>query len=410
MLENQSKHSMEVTRFATVEEGTEGGKTMDLLTCETEAQRLTVTKKVASAFQEGARIHDQESTFPFAHIEALKKIGYPSLALPRTFGGLEITLLEMMKHQETIARFDGATALSIGWHVGQIFQWRATGQWKKPEYRLICEQIQNKQILLNSAATEKATGSPARGGKPTTTATKSGEEWVIQGRKTFTSMAPALDYALVTATIAGENEVGQFLVPMNARGVTIDETWNMVGMRATSSHDLVLDHVRLPLEALMERIEPGMKKAAGWLLHIPACYLGISQAAYDEAIRFAKQYSPNTLDGTISTLPHVQQKIGEMAMLLMQSRTILHSVARQWDESSDLEREEMKRELAMAKVTVINNGLSVVDIAMRIVGAHSLHMDHDLQRYYRDMRAGLHNPPSEDMTIAMLAKEALRDE
>jgi alkylation response protein AidB-like acyl-CoA dehydrogenase len=178
-------------------------------------------------------------------------------------------------------------------------------------------------------------------------------------------------------------------------------------MRGTGSHDLILIDVKVEEDYLVERIEPGKKSASGWMLHIPACYLGIAQAAQTYAINFAKDYSPNSINGSIIDLPNVQQKVGEMELELLRARHFLHSVAKQWDKSSEEKRNQMKPELGAVKHSVTNSAIKVVDLAMRVVGGHSLSQKSPLQRYYRDVRAGLHNPPMDDMTISLLAKRAI---
>lgn len=70
----------------------------------------------------------------------------------------------------------------------------------------------------------------------------------------------------------------------------------------------------------------------------------------------------------------------------------------------------MKPELGAVKMAITNAAIKVVDLAMRIVGAHSLSLSNPLQPYYRDVRAGLHNPPMDDMTIQLLAKKAISRE
>jgi alkylation response protein AidB-like acyl-CoA dehydrogenase len=178
-------------------------------------------------------------------------------------------------------------------------------------------------------------------------------------------------------------------------------------MRGTGSHDLVLKNVKLQESDFLEKLNPGKKSANGGLLHIPACYLGIAEAAQTYAIRFAKEYSPNSIKGAIIDLPNVQQKIGEMGLLITQSKHFLYSVARLWDDSTEAERINLNPELAAVKHSVTNAAIHVVDLAMRLVGARSLSVKSPLQRYYRDVRAGLHNPPMDDMTIQLLAKKAI---
>jgi alkylation response protein AidB-like acyl-CoA dehydrogenase len=222
-------------------------------------------------------------------------------------------------------------------------------------------------------------------------------------------MAPVLDYFIVSATIEEKNQVGNFLIPRSAEGVNIEETWDSIALRGTGSHDLLLHNVVLSTESFVETLANEKKKPNGWLLHIPACYLGIAKAAKRYAIEFASDYAPNSVTGSIIDLPNVQQKIGEMELKLMQSEHFLYSVAKQWDLADDQVRGEMGALLGAVKLTVTNNAISIVDLAMRIVGARSLSLKNPLQRYYRDVRAGLHNPPMDDMTIQSLAHFAIQE-
>jgi len=206
----------------------------------------------------------------------------------------------------------------------------------------------------------------------------------------------------VSASIDGTDEVANFLVKRNIEGVHIEETWDSIAMQGSGSHDLVLNNVRVDKDNLVERITKGKRKPAGWLLHIPACYLGIARAAQQYAITFATTYSPNSIKGTISELPNVKQKLGEIELALMESSHFLYSVARKWDESNESIQETMGPELGAVKMSVVNKAIKAVDLSMRIVGARSLSKQNPLQRYYRDVRAGLHNPPMDDMTIMQL--------
>ncbi|MFE8701339.1 acyl-CoA dehydrogenase family protein [Cytobacillus sp. FJAT-54145] len=373
----------------------------------TTEERLELMSTLSERFSKRAAPVDEEGTFPFDNLNDLKTSGYTALTVPKRYGGEEISLYELVCLQEYIARGDGSTALSIGWHMGIIQDLGERNRWKESMFKMMCEDVRNG-ALINNCASERQTGSPTRGGKPTTTAVKQGKHWVVNGRKTFTTMSPMLDYFNVTATVAESEEVGYFLIPRSTDGVEIEETWDSIAMRGTGSHDLVLKDVKIEEDYLVERVEPGNKGASGWLLHIPACYLGIAQAARTYAIQFAKEYSPNSIKGSIIDLPNVQQKVGEMEFELMRARHFLHSVAKQWDEADEEGRNRMKPELGAAKLAVTNSAIEVVDLAMRIVGARSLSEQNPLQRYYRDVRAGLHNPPMDDMTIMLLAKNAIK--
>ncbi|WP_102271755.1 acyl-CoA dehydrogenase family protein [Cytobacillus massiliigabonensis] len=369
-------------------------------------ERLELMSELSKVFLSRAAKIDEEGAFPFQNISELKTTGYTSLTLPKRYGGEEISLFDLVRFQEYMARGDGATALSIGWHMGIIQDLGEKNSWNEYIFQMLCEDVKNG-ALINNCASEPQTGSPTRGGKPTTTAVKQDSYWLINGRKTFTTLSPVLDYFNVTASIPESDEVAYFLIPRSSHGVEIEETWDSIAMKGTGSHDLVLNNVRVKEEYLVEYMELGKKGASGWLLHIPACYLGIAQAAASYAIEFAKSYSPNSIQGTISDLPNVQQKIGEMELELMRARHFLYSVAKQWDHSAKDERAQMNPELGAVKLSVTNSAITIVDLAMRIVGARSLSEKNPLQRYYRDVRAGLHNPPMDDMTILQLARNVI---
>lgn len=380
---------------------------MKLTDFHTTEERIEALEKKVKPFIDRAQKNDEDGTFPFENFQDLKDIGYPALTVPKEYGGLGISLFELLRLQETIAKADGSTALSIGWHMGITKFLGEHDIWKKEKYQAFAKDVVATGALLNNAASEPATGSPTRGGKPETVAKKVSDGWVINGRKTFTTLAPILDYFVVSASIDDSDQVANFLIKRASDGLEVDETWDSISMRGTGSHDLVLNDVKVGEDDLVQPMTPGNKPATGWLLHIPACYLGIARAAQEYAIDFATSYSPNSIKGTIADLPNVKEKIGQMELRVMQSQHFLYSVARKWDESNEDVRQTMKPELGAVKLSVVNQAVEIVDLAMRIAGARSLSKQNPLQRYYRDVRAGLHNPPMDDMTVMQLATTSI---
>lgn len=356
-------------------------------------------------FESHAESNDQNARFPYENIQWLVDSGYTKLTLPKSFGGEGATVEDMVVLQSLLGSMDGATALSIGWHislVGELFQKR---NWPKEILNEFATDVQNG-ALVNRAVSEAETGSPTRGGRPSTHAKLEGDFYIINGVKTFTSMSKGLTHVVVAAYIKSIDKVGFFYMPTNIEGLEIADNWDMLGMRATESHDLILNNVRVHQKYLVEIKGEGPDFQNGWLLHIPSTYLGIAQAARDYAIDFANEYSPNSIDGTIGELPVVQQNIGKMETKLLTARHMLWSTAKAYRSLGDV---SIMNETAASKVVVMNEGLDVVDLAMRIVGAKSLEMARPLQRYYRDMRAGLHNPPMEDMAYTTIAKRVSSD-
>ncbi|CAM4045718.1 acyl-CoA dehydrogenase family protein [Cohnella lubricantis] len=371
---------------------------------EEERARANRVEALAARFAERAAAHDKEGSFPFENYADLRNAGYLKLTVPKAYGGDEISLYEMVLLQERLAYGDGSTALGVGWHLGQMLHLRTVKRWPEELFAELCRDTVADGAMINAFASEAGSGSPSRGGKPETTAISADGGWRITGRKTFSTLSPILDRFTVSAYIPEEDTVADFLVRRSEQ-VTVVETWDTLGMRGTGSHDVVLDgawtdqRMRLPGK--------GQDDGGGWLLHIPACYSGIALAARDFALEFARGYRPNHLAGPIAELPAVRQMFGEIEVELRSSRQLLYSAAEHWDLASMGQRPALKPELALAKYVVTNNALRVVDLAMRIVGGASLSRKLPLERYYRDVRAGLHNPPMDSSVLQMLAAEAL---
>ncbi|MBM7571005.1 acyl-CoA dehydrogenase family protein [Aquibacillus albus] len=376
-----------------------------------ERQRNLVEKaaRIASRAKEQVPDTEKQATFSSNTLQDLKSEDYVSLPLPESYGGEDISLYELVLLQERLAVGDGSTALSIGWHMGIVMELSEQKLWSQEKFEMIAKEVGENKKVVNRAASEAATGSPTRGGIPETKAVRDGDYYIVNGRKTFTTMATVLDYYIVSAYVEDKKAVGWFLISREEPGVSVEHTWNTLGMRGTGSDDLVLTDVKLHEELLVEVNEKGGKPSPkGWLLHIPACYLGIAIAARNDAIEFAKNFQPNSLNTTISEVPHVKQKIGEMDMKLLYARNFMYAIAEKWDQYPD-QRSKLGSELAVVKTVATNVANEVVDIAMRIVGGRGLSKDYRFEQYYRDVRAGLHNPPMDDMVIQMLANQALKE-
>ncbi len=351
---------------------------------------------------------DEQSRFPFEAHKLLLQIGYPKVTLPKEYGGEGLSVYDMVLIQETLASYDENASLSLGWTLGVVGEIYEKKLWSDNLLEAFALEVK-KGAIVNRAVSEAATGSPTRGGRPVTNAVATTGGWLLNGRKIFTTASPVLDYFLTSAWIEEKQQIGFFLIHKDVQGVSIEENWEMSAMRGTSSHDLVLKDVIVPKDYLVELPNhPSGGKINGWILHIPATYLGIAQAARDYALHFAIHHQPNSLNAPISTLPNVQQLLGDIELKLHQARFVLYGVAEAYDDPA--RRNTLMNEMAVAKHTVTNIAIDIVDKAMRVVGAKSLQLTNPLQRYYRNVRAGLHNPPMDDMTIIKLATAAIEQQ
>jgi alkylation response protein AidB-like acyl-CoA dehydrogenase len=359
--------------------------------------------------------HDRTGAFPLENFAELRRAGYHTLAVAERFGGLGAGLLDVALAQLTLGKGDGATALSMNMHLMTIGIAGESRPWPEETFERLCVEVVRDGALLNSAAAEPELGSPASGGRPATVARPVDGGWRISGRKTFVSASPVLTYFIVLATLAGDENpprVANFLVPNGAPGVTVEPTWDVVGMRATASNDVVFEDVFVPGDALLNQRVLGQADARGgsntaWFaLTASAVYLGIAEAARDFAVEFATARTPTALAHPISALPAVQWKAADMEIALLTGRTLVLSAAEDW-ESCPGRRSELLPGIAAAKVVAMESAIRTVDIAMRIVGGVGMYKQFPLERYYRDIRAGLSHPPIEDRAREQIGKTAL---
>ena len=372
---------------------------------------MALGDRLAVVADANAMRHDRENSFPFDTFEALRESGYLALTAPVECGGRGATPLETMLAQERLARGDGAVALGAMMHLIQVASISASDQWPPDLKDFVLGEVVARGALLNNLASEPELGSPSRGGSYATRATRDGDGWVINGRKTWSTLSPGLAFATVLLMVEEPDSSlvrGTFFVPMDTPGIRIEETWDSVAMRATGSNDVIFEHVRLPDHFRLPQ-QPGIPggNLGSWNLLGSAVHLGISTAARDFAVNYAIQRKPAALKGaTIATLESVQHRVAQIELLLLQSRAVLYGVAELWDKHPEW-RSDLAWQVAAAKYTVTNNAIAITDGALRVVGSSGLLRKTALERYFRDARAGLGNPPMDDIALTLIGKHAL---
>lgn len=385
---------------------------LDAAYTERQARIVALADDLAARIAPRAAAHDRDNTFPFADFADLKNAGYLALTVPGADGGMGANLGEFVRAQGRLALGNGATALASTMSLSTIGREAQFHAWPKGIRARVFAAAARDGATVNSVATEPDLGSPSRGGRPNTTARQVEGGWLINGRKTWSTLSPILTFFLVFAGIEGSDDTGDFLVVRGARGLSVIETWDSLGMRATGSHDVLLEDVFVPdadvvrVGGMRKGTDPGATDHRAWgALAVSSTYLGIAEAARDAAVRYATDRVPTGLGKPIATLPAIQAKIGEIDIALLTARTLLWSVADEWDVSAG-HRPGFAGRVATAKMTATNAAVAVVDRAMRVVGGASLTKELPLERYYRDVRAGLHNPPMDDVTLMIVGKSA----
>ncbi len=380
---------------------------------------VATAASLAERFAERAPLHDREGSFPHENFADLREAGFMKLTVPADRGGHGLPLTRFVRVQETLAAGDGSTALALNMHLIRFGAERESPTYPPEWFDELCRGAVEEGRLVNTAATEEGLGSPAGGGIPETTATPVEGGWVLEGRKTFVTLAPELWYMPVLARLdspdGGPPDVADFMVLRDDPGARIDETWDALGMRATGSHDLVLEGVRLPESRFLGYRNKGKPSPRGrasgvWFaLGVAATTTGVASAARDYAVAFARERTPTGLR-TIAEFPGVRRRIARIDLLLQRNRALIADAASAWESGDDAGGMPAADRVAVAKVDALNNAIEAVDEAMRVVGGVGLQKRRPIERYYRDVRAGLHNPPLEDRALEQLARRALDEE
>lgn len=386
------------------------------------AQRRTLALADTLAARNAVRAAecDPTGTFPHASYADMHVSGYLRLVIPAEYGGAGADLFELVLAQERLARGDGATALAAGMLVQLLGRLAEERSWPEPLFAEVCRTLAREGGLINSVVTEPELGSISRGGAPRTTATPVEGGWRVSGHKIFATGGPALRFMLVGVSLppseqAPQGETASAIVRADAPGVRLEATWgDSLGMRTAGNDDVFFEEVFVPEGWLVGRKaigaptpqgqQPGV---SGWSLTISAVYLGIGQAACDGACAYANGRRPPALKGaSIATLPHIQQWVGEMQARLDAARAVLYGAARAWVERPD-QRAALGPQVAAAKYLATNAACAVTETALRVAGGFSLTRALPLERYFRDARAGLFNPPQDDLALGLIGRAAL---
>ena len=379
---------------------------------ERQAGLLALARGLAPAFAERAGEHDREGSFPFENFEELRRSGYTAASVPEEYGGGGYGLDDVALAHLALAKGDGSTAIGLAMHLmlcGGEGQSRA---WPEAARARIFDEVVRDGALLNNAAAEPELGSPQGGGRPRANVTPDGPgRWRLSGHKVFTTAAPALSYFITYVAVEdGSGETARVAVHRDLPGVRVEETWDALGMRASGSDDVHFDGVSVGDADFLSRSDPAARReaapAAWFPILVGATSLGVAEAARDYAVRFARERRPLGAAGPIASIPHVREQIGRIDATVMAARALLLQTAEDWEQHPG-DRGRMGPQIAATKRLATNSAVEVVEIAMRVVGGVALHRSEPLERYFRDVRSGLVNPPIEARALEAIARAAL---
>lgn len=370
---------------------------------------------LAPTFFERAALHDREASFPFENFDALRDAGLLNLSVPREFGGDGLGLREGVQVIAAVAAGDGSTALVLAMHYIHHATLAADPSGFAPAlYERLCRESVEGIALINTMRVEPDLGSPSRGGLPSTTGTRTADGWLLNGHKLYSTGSPICAYHLVWGRTAGDDPLtGHFIVPKDAPGWRIVETWDHLGMRATSSHDTIYEDVPLPFENAADLrtpagwMRPGVTADAWNALCLAALYTGIAQSAVEWLKRYLHQRVPSNLGASLASLPRFQSSVGEIEVMLHTSARMIDALASDLDDGRYNPNGDPR--FGMTKYTATTNAIRAVDLAVSLIGNPALTRHNPLERLYRDVLCGRVNFPQDDLVLLNAGRTALEE-
>lgn len=234
------------------------------------------------------------------------------------------------------------------------------------------------------ALTEPGAGSDA--GSILTTAVADGDDYIINGRKTFITGAPVSDYVILFAKTnpeLGTKGISTFIVDSKAEGVSFGKPENKMGVIGCPTSDVVLENVRVPKTMMLGKEGRGfinaMKTLSVGRLGIACQALGIAEGAMEEAVKYAK--ARNQFGRSIANFQNTQFILAEMETKICAMRHLVYDAAYQMDMGKPADKEA-----SMAKLFATEEGKWIVDKALQIHGGYGYIKEYPVERMYRDMR------------------------
>ena len=330
-----------------------------------------------------AFLMDKENEFPAEAVRKMGKLGYMGLPYPKEYGGAGQDVLSYAIAVEELSRVDGGTGVILSAHV-------SLGSW--PIFAFGTEEQKQKYLvplakgekIAAFGLTEPNAGSDAGGTE--TTAIDKGDHYLLNGGKIFITNAPKADtyvvFAVTTPDI-GTRGISAFIVEKGWEGFSFGDHYDKMGIRSSSTAELIFNDVKVPKENLLGKEGQGFKIAMATLdggrIGIASQALGIAQGAYEAAVDYAKERVQ--FGKPIGFQQAISFKIADMATKLRCARMLVYSAAELKEA-----HEPYAMEAAMAKMYASDISLEVTNDALQIFGGTGFLKGMDVERMYRDAK------------------------
>ena len=326
---------------------------------------------------------DEKNEFPTEVVKKMGQNGWMGIPYPKEYGGAGLDVISYAIAVEELSRVDGGTGVILSAHVSLgSYPIAAFGTEAQKKKYLV--PLARGEKIGAFGLTEPNAGSDAGGTE--TTAVDKGDHWLLNGGKIFITNAPKADIYVVFAVTTpdiGTKGISAFIVEKGWKGFDFGEHYNKLGIRSSSTAELVFNDVKVPKENLLGKEGEGFKIAMSTLdggrIGIAAQALGIAQGAYEEAVEYAKEREQ--FGKPIGAQQNLAFKLADMATKLRCARFLIYSAAELKEHHEDYGMQS-----AMAKMYASDIALEVTNDALQIHGGTGYIKGIPVERMYRDAK------------------------
>ncbi|HHI5005801.1 TPA: acyl-CoA dehydrogenase family protein [Vibrio parahaemolyticus] len=325
---------------------------------------------------------DEKQNFPKDVLREAGELGFLSLYTPEAHGGLGLSRLDASIVFEQLSM--GCTSTTAFMTIHNMVSWMAASFATEDVRAKYCPKLVTGEWLGSYCLTEPNAGSDAA--SLTTTASKKGDTYVLNGGKVFISGAGETDVLVVMARTgeAGAKGVSAFVVPAQAGGISYGRKEPKMGWNSQPTRAVTFENVVIPASHLLGEEGQGfifaMKGLDGGRINIATCSVGTAQQALNQATQYMlerKQFGKS-----LAQFQALQFKLADMATELVAARQLVRYAASKLDRGDP----DATTYCAMAKRFATDVGFQICDQALQIYGGYGYIKEYPMERYFRDVR------------------------
>ncbi len=346
---------------------------------------------------------DEESKIPRALIDACFELGLMGIEIPDVYGGSGATFFMSAIAIEELARVDPSVAVLVDVQNtlvnNAVLRWASEAQ-KAKYFPLLATKWVGAYALSEAGSGSDAFALACR-------AEDKGDHYSLTGRKLWITNAAEAELFIVMATLdpsKGYKGITSFLVEKSFPGFTIGKKEDKLGIRASSTCELIFEDCRVPKENVLGELGKGYKIAIETLnegrIGIGAQMTGLAQGAFELAVRYSQERQQ--FGKPIAEFQAVQFELAEMATEIEASRLLTYNAARLRDVGNSFVKES-----AMAKLYASRAAERVASKAIEIHGGYGFTREYPVEKYFRDQKVGQIYEGTTNMQLLVIAKQLL---